>query len=178
MNQSRAVMGAKHALLILDDDSAVRASLKFYLEIEGFEVRTYSSAHELLNEDSLPASSCLVADYHMPTMNGLEVVAQLRDRHILNPAILVTSHPNENLRNRADAAGISIVEKPLLGGLLDSIRKAFDGHTKPSYRPFFRRQRSRAERPHRGVRQDTGHIGQRERADAGTQICVADANIS
>ena len=133
MNQSRAVMGAEHVLLILDDDSAVRASLKFYLEIEGFEVRTYSSAHELLNEDSLPASSCLVVDYHMPTMNGLEVVAQLRDRHILNPAILVTSHPNENLRNRADAAGISIVEKPLLGGrLLDSIRKAFDGHTEPS----------------------------------------------
>jgi FixJ family two-component response regulator len=81
-------MGAKHALLILDDDSAVRASLKFYLEIEGFEVSAYSSAHELLNEDSLPASSCLVVDYHMPTMNGLEVVAQLRDRHILNPAIL------------------------------------------------------------------------------------------
>jgi len=72
MNQSRAVMGAKHALLILDDDSAVRASLKFCLEIEGFEVRAYSSAHELLNEDSLPASSCLVVDYHMPTMNGLE----------------------------------------------------------------------------------------------------------
>jgi len=40
-------------------------------------------------------------------------------------------------------------------------------------RPFLRRQRSRAGRPHRGVRQDTGHIGQRERADAGTQICDA-----
>jgi two-component system, LuxR family, response regulator FixJ len=109
----------------------VRASLKFYLEIEGFEVRAYSSADELLNEDSLPASSCLVVDYHLPTMNGLEVVAKLRDRHIWNPAILFTSHPNENLRNSADVAGISIVEKPS-GGLLDSIRKAFHGHTKPS----------------------------------------------
>ena len=57
MNQSRAVMGAKHALLILDDDSAVRASLKFYLEIEGFEVRAYSSAHELLNEEKQNAKS-------------------------------------------------------------------------------------------------------------------------
>jgi two-component system, LuxR family, response regulator FixJ len=131
MNQSAAVMSAEHVLLILDDDSAVRASLKFYIEIEGFEVRAYSSADELLNEDSLPASSCLVVDYHMPTMNGLEVVAKLRDRHILNPAILATSHSNENLRNRADAAGISIVEKPS-GRLLDSIRKAFDMHTEPS----------------------------------------------
>ena len=82
MKQSGAVMGAEHVLLILDDDSAVRASLKFYLEIEGFEVHAYSSADELLNEDSLPASSCLVVDYHLPTMNGLEVVAKLRDRHI------------------------------------------------------------------------------------------------
>jgi two-component system, LuxR family, response regulator FixJ len=131
MKQSGAVMGAEHVLLILDDDSAVRASLKFYLEIEGFEVRAYSSADELLNEDSLPASSCLVVDYHMPTMNGLEVVAKLRDRHIWNPAILFTSHPNEDLRNSADVAGISIVEKPS-GSLLDSIRNAFDGHTKPS----------------------------------------------
>ena len=39
-------------------------------------------------------------------------------------------------------------------------------------RPFLRRQRSRAGRPHCSVWQDTGHIGQCERADAGTQICV------
>ena len=47
------------------------------------------------------------------------------------PAILVTSVPNDNLRNRAAAAGISIVEKPVLGSrLLDFIRNAFDGHIK------------------------------------------------
>ena len=40
-------------------------------------------------------------------------------------------------------------------------------------RPFLRRPRTRAERPHRGVLQDTSHISQRERADAGSQICVA-----
>jgi two-component system response regulator FixJ len=108
-------------------DPAVRDSLKFSLEIEGFAVRAYSSALDLLNEDSPPASSCLVVDYHMPMMNGLEVVAQLRGRHILIPAILITSHPNENLRNRAAAAGVQIVEKPLFSGpLLGSILKAFD----------------------------------------------------
>ena len=88
-----------------------------------FELDTDSE--ELLKEDSLPDPGCLVVDYHMPGMNGLELVAQLRGRDVLIPAILVTPDPSENLRSRAAAAGISIVEKPLLGnGLLDRIREA------------------------------------------------------
>jgi FixJ family two-component response regulator len=87
----------------------------------------------LLNEDCLPDSSCLVVDYHMPAMNGLGLVAVLRDRLISIPAILITAHPEENVCKHAATAGIPIVEKPLLGPcLLDSIRKAFDQHTKSS----------------------------------------------
>jgi two-component system, LuxR family, response regulator FixJ len=131
MNPLRAADGASHVILVVDDDSAVRNSLKFMIEVEGFEVNAYSSAQELLNEDSLPANSCLVTDYHMPDMTGLELVDQLRDRQISIPAILMTANPTEILRNRAAAAGISIIDKPLLGDrLLDAIRKALDGHTK------------------------------------------------
>ena len=118
-------------MLVVDDDSAVGNSLKFVLEVEGFQVRVFSSAEELLDEDSLPDASCLVVDYYMPGMNGLELVAHLRDRNVLIPAILITPAPSENLRNRAAAAGVPIVEKPLLGSrLLDSIREAFDGDSK------------------------------------------------
>jgi CheY-like chemotaxis protein len=131
MNQLRAAVGVKPVILVVDDDSAVRGSLKFALEVDGFEVRAYSSAHELLNNDSLPPASCLVTDYHMPAMNGLELVAQLRDRRVSIPAILITSLPNENLRNRAAAAGISIVEKPVLGSsLVDSI---YDASLRPAF---------------------------------------------
>ena len=133
MNPLRAADGASHVILVVDDDSAVRNSLKFMIEVEGFEVNAYSSAQELLNEDSLPANSCLVTDYHMPDMTGLELVDQLRDRRISIPAILMTANPTEILRNRAAAAGIPIIDKPLLGSrLLDAIRKALDGHMKGS----------------------------------------------
>jgi len=124
----RAADSASHVILVVDDDSAVRNSLKFMIEVEGFEVNAYSSAQELLNEDSLPTDSCLVTDYHMPDMTGLELVAQLRDRQIPIPAILITANPTEILRNRAASAGISIIDKPLLGSrLMDAIRKAFGG---------------------------------------------------
>ena len=125
--------GTKQVVLVVDDDAGVRDSLKFTLEVEGFEVRTYSSAQELLNEKSLPSLSCLVTDYHMPAMNGLELVAQLRERRTSIPAILITSLPNENLRNCAAAGGISLLEKPVFGGrLLDALHEVFDGQRKSS----------------------------------------------
>jgi two-component system, LuxR family, response regulator FixJ len=131
MDPLRVAEACRNVMLVVDDDSAVGNSLKFVLEVEGFQVRIFSSAEELLNEDSLPDASCLVVDYYMPGMNGLELVAHLRDRNVLIPAILITPAPSQNLRNRAAAAGVPIVEKPLLGSrLLDSIREAFDGDTK------------------------------------------------
>ena len=133
MNQLHGAASPKPVILVLDDDSAVRESLAFTLGIEGFDARAYASPAELLNEGGLAAACGLVVDYHMPAMNGLEVVAQLRERRISIPAILVTSHPNENIRSRAAAAGVPIVEKPFLGSrLMDTIRTAFDGHTSPS----------------------------------------------
>jgi CHASE3 domain sensor protein len=66
-------------------------------------------------------------------MNGLELVAKLRDRRISIPAILMTAHLDENMRKRAAAVGISVVEKPLLANrLLDWVREAFDGHLNSS----------------------------------------------
>src|SRR5690242_18882807 len=107
-----------HVILVIDDDHAVITSLKFTLEVEGFKVQAYSDARELLNEVSLPPFSCLVIDYYQPVMIGLEFVAELRDRRISIPTIRITMLPSQDLRNRAKAAGIRIVEKTLLGNCL------------------------------------------------------------
>jgi two-component system response regulator FixJ len=113
-------------VIVVDDDPAVRNSLRFSLEIEGFAVRDYSGGMELLNDPERPHGGCLVIDHHMPGMNGLDVVAKLRDRHVSVPAILITSQPTPALSRRAAMAGVSIVEKPLLGNaLVDRIRDMF-----------------------------------------------------
>ena len=116
-------------VVVVDDDPAVRNSLRFSLEIEGFSVRTYSDGDELLNDTDLGASSCLVVDHNLPGTNGLQTIVKLRERHISVPAILVTSHPSALLMERAAKAGIPIVEKPLMDDeLIDRIRAAI-GHS-------------------------------------------------
>jgi FixJ family two-component response regulator len=123
---------AQKYVLILDDDNAVRNSLKFSLEAEGFSVLAYASPNEVLNEASLPDPSCLIVNYNMPAMNGLEFVARLRDRHLAIPVILATGHLSDNIRRRAAAAGVTTIEKPFLGNrLLDCVERAFEQATKP-----------------------------------------------
>ncbi len=112
-------------VVVIDDDPAVRASLRFALEIEGFIVHAFATGEELLARATLPDGACLVVDYILPTMNGLELVAALRERGVDSPAILITSDPPARLRREAAAAGLALVEKPLLGnGLADAIRSA------------------------------------------------------
>jgi FixJ family two-component response regulator len=110
-------------VIVVDDDDAVRKSLKFSLEIEGFAVHLYAGGAELLDSGELGKCVCLVIDQNMPGMSGLETVRQLRDRKVSVPAILITGHPTAILRACASDAGVDIVEKPLFGNaLIEGIR--------------------------------------------------------
>jgi two-component system, LuxR family, response regulator FixJ len=120
---------AQTTVLVIDDDPAVRNSLKFALEVEGFAVRAYHAAADLLRDPELPADGCLVIDYKLPEMNGLDLLVELRKRKIDLPAILITTHPSSEVRRRAALAGVSLIEKPLLSDtLFHGIRAALEAY--------------------------------------------------
>src|SRR5437764_14447888 len=106
MSQGRNLAAASPVIIVLDDDAAVCGSLKFALEIEGFAVRTYGKGADLLGDANLAECACFIIDQKLPGMSGLEVVASMRRRQIVAPAILITSHPTIMLRERAARAGI------------------------------------------------------------------------
>ena len=121
-------------VMVLDDDAAVRNSLKFSLDIEGFTVRVFSSSTELLNSPDLLSCCCLIIDQRLPGMTGLELLALLRQRNIAIPAILVTTHPDEAVRKSAREASVPIVEKPFLeNALVDHLLAAIGNHNRTDW---------------------------------------------
>src|SRR6202051_5287902 len=96
---------AKPTVYVVDDDAGVLGSLRFLLETDGFNVRTFSNGAALLNAVRPTGVDCFVIDYKMPDMNGIDLAGRLRSRDIAAPVILITGYPDENISARAKAAG-------------------------------------------------------------------------
>ncbi|WP_184262066.1 response regulator transcription factor [Rhodopseudomonas rhenobacensis] len=111
---------------VVDDDFGVLGSLRFLLETDGFEVRTFRSGAALLETVADNKVDCIVIDYKMPTMNGIDLAKKLRDRHIEAPIVLITGYPDESISVRAAASGVyHVVLKPHLEeNLVSHIRGA------------------------------------------------------
>lgn len=112
-------------VVIVDDDTAVCEALVFALELEGFAAESFNSGEALLRSVLPTMGACLVIDQRLPGISGLGTLRRLRDRRVMLPALLMTSHPGRDLRAAAEAAGVPILEKPLLGDVLsNAIRTA------------------------------------------------------
>jgi FixJ family two-component response regulator len=120
---------AKPTVYVVDDDAGVLGSLRFLLETDGFNVRTFRNGAALLNAVDTTGIDCFVIDYKMPDMNGIDLAGRLRNRDIAAPVILITGYPDENIAARAEAAGIRhVLLKPLLDdSLVSRIRGAIQG---------------------------------------------------
>ena len=115
----------KPVVVVVDDDPAVRSALAFSLETEGFTVRTYETAAQLLID--IPPAACFILDYRLPGMSGLDLLEELRRHKITSRAILITTHPSPAVRERAAASGTVLIEKPLLGdALFQEVRLALN----------------------------------------------------
>ena len=121
MSQSEVRMVA-----VVDDDDAVRDSLRFLLESAGFHVSLYASANEFLASAKPDEIGCLVLDQHMPEQTGLQLVSHLRGQGAVLPIALITGSPSPDLIERASKLGVAtVLEKPLADDvLLDFVEHA------------------------------------------------------
>ena len=111
---------------VVDDDEAMRDSLRWLLESAGFRVSSYPSAERFLAGYRPGSSSCLVLDVRMPGLTGLELQQELNRRGTPLPIIFVTGHGDvpmavDALKNGA----FHFLEKPFKGErLLELIEQA------------------------------------------------------
>lgn len=128
MNEARHTatgsLPPKPMIYVVDDDFDVLKSLSFLLETEGFDVKTFRSAAALLGSDVRSDADCLVIDYKMPAIDGIELARRLRELEIVTPIILFTGYPDQNIVAKAANAGLSdILFKPHLDeSLINRVR--------------------------------------------------------
>ncbi|RIA46368.1 response regulator receiver domain-containing protein [Hephaestia caeni] len=101
-------------VLLVEDDSAVRRSIQLILQARGYDVRAFSSGALALADPSATEAACLVTDYRMVGMSGLDLLRGLRAAGWWRPAILITAHRNDTIEDLAGTLFDEILEKPLL----------------------------------------------------------------
>ena len=113
---------------VVDDDTAMRDSLRWLIESVGLTARVYATAEEFLRDYDGGGPGCLVLDVRMPGLSGLELQEKLRRQDIQIPIIIVTAHADVPIAIRALKAGaIDFIEKPFSDQiLLDRVRDAIE----------------------------------------------------
>ena len=121
----------KEFVYIVDDDEAVRDSLKWLLEGNGYSVKVFENAEQLLDTQAGQEHSlkgCLILDVRMPGITGIELHDELLTKKINIPVIFITGHGSVTLAVKSMKKGaIDFLEKPFSE---EEICKLVDGALK------------------------------------------------
>lgn len=113
---------------VVDDDQAARDSLLFLLRSEGITSRAYQSAAEFLGQLEPEHRGCVVTDVRMPDMDGMQLIAKLKQIGCNIPTVVITGHADIPLAVQAMRAGVTdFIEKPFnADAILAAVRRAFE----------------------------------------------------
>lgn len=100
-------------LVLIEDDENVRRSMTMVLRARGFLIDSYRSGTEFLVLQGRHGGDCLLVDYKMPRLDGLELLRRVRAGNDTTPAIMVTGYYSDSLIARARSVGYAeVLEKP------------------------------------------------------------------
>ena len=105
------------SLYIVDDEEPVLESMAFLLESYGYEVETFSSGIDFLNEVNLSAPGCVLLDSRMPDLRGQDVHQMMNEKLSPISVIYLTGHGD-----------IPMAVDALKDGALDFFQKPVDGN--------------------------------------------------
>lgn len=104
---------------VVDDDRMVRRALFFSLGTAGFDVRSFASGNDLLEEIANLDPGCILLDLRMPEKDGADVLRELGDRVQRFPVVIITGHGEIEVAVRTMKMGASdFLEKPFTDAAL------------------------------------------------------------
>jgi FixJ family two-component response regulator len=120
---------ASPQIAVVDDDPAVLKALSRLLRSRSFHVHTYGSGQEFLASLAAGPPDCLIVDFQMPEMNGLELQQHLLSDGIKIPTILITAHGDAALlKGFGEGDLVASLRKPVQdAALFAAIDGAIDG---------------------------------------------------
>lgn len=123
-------MVSEGTVYVVDDDPAVRDSVKWLVESVGLRVQTFASAREFLAAYRDQGPGCLVLDLRMPGISGIETQEMLHEHGVSLPVIIVTGHGDVPVAVRAMKLGaVDFLEKPCNDHqLLERIQRSVELH--------------------------------------------------
>lgn len=118
-------MPAKPLIAIVEDDESLRPALLGFVRSLGYAGEGFASAEDFLEGDASIRADCLVSDYQLPGIDGLDLSNRMKGTL---PVILVTARTERSIDERAEAAGVRcLLRKPFETDMLaDCIRRALD----------------------------------------------------
>ena len=119
-------MTRQPAVFVVDDDDAVRSSLRLLLKSAGLPAVGYASAREFLDAWQPEQAGCLILDVRMPGMSGIELQGELNRRGAIIPVIFISGHGDIPMAVEAIQHGaFDFLTKPFGDqDLLDRVQRA------------------------------------------------------
>jgi len=119
---------AKSRILVIDDEAAIRDSLRMTLEYEGYDVQVAATGQEGLALAERESPDLVVLDVKMPGMDGIEVLDRLRAMNETVPVVVISGHGTIGTAVEATKKGaFDFIEKPFASErVLVSLRNALD----------------------------------------------------
>lgn len=105
-------------MYVVDDDEAVRNSTRALLEVFGYTVRDFASAEQMIASADVRKAGCLILDYNLPGMNGIELIHKMRTEGIQTPVIIVSANGKNLAAHAAKVGVVAILRKPVVAHAL------------------------------------------------------------
>ena len=120
----------KSRILVIDDEAAIRDSLRMTLEYEGYEFLGAATGHEGLAMAERDTPDLVLLDVKMPGMDGLEVLGRLRTMNETTPIVMISGHGTTGTAVEATKKGaLDFIDKPFeTDRLLLTLRNALNQH--------------------------------------------------